>query len=76
MCYKGLHEKRRRWIAALPQETRIAIDILTLTEAKLKPRSIERDIVVCAILYLEGDLQPGHTVERWWAEQDRLDGFV
>jgi len=47
--------------------------LLERTIKQLPLRSTERDIVVCALLYLEGDLQPGGTVERWWKHQDELE---
>jgi hypothetical protein len=30
---------------------------------------IERDILTCAILYLDGDLRKGGSVDRWWLGQ-------
>ena len=48
-----------------------AIDLLGRVADSLPLRSIQRDIVTCALLYLEGDLQPGYTVEKWWNEQER-----
>lgn len=47
-----------------------AVKLLAKIADSLPLRSVQRDIVVCALLYLEGDTQPGHTVERWWAEQE------
>lgn len=49
------------------------IAALRLLEEKIQDlpiRSLERDILICAQLYLEGDTQPGHTVERWWQQQE------
>ena len=43
-----------------------AIRLLNKIANSLPIRSIGRDIVVCALLYLEGDKRPGHTVESWW----------
>lgn len=70
---RGCHERRRLRIEALPLDIKIAIRILGAKQEELKRKSVERDILVCAQLYLEGELEPGHTVEQWWLEQDRLD---
>ena len=43
------------------------VEILDQICGELPLRSIERDIVVCAELYLMGDKSPGQTVERWWS---------
>jgi hypothetical protein len=48
-----------------------AIRLLNSKLNELPIRSIERDIVVCAMLYLEGDLQPGGSVKRWWETRDK-----
>ncbi len=42
-----------------------AIEIMERAKEQLPLRTIERDILVCAILYLEGDLTPGGTVASW-----------
>lgn len=49
-----------------------SIRLLHSIEKTLPLRSLERDILVCAILYLEGDLQPGHSVAAWWTRQDDI----
>jgi hypothetical protein len=46
-----------------------AIEVLENLMDQLSVFAIERDILVCAALYLEGDKQPGGTVERWWKRQ-------
>ena len=48
-----------------------AISLLDRKADSLPLRSIQRYIVVCAMLYLDGDTKPGGTVARWWAEQER-----
>jgi hypothetical protein len=57
-----------------------AVRILDEICATLPLRSIERDIVVCAQLYLMGDLSPGNSVARWWNGQKagwwRLPGVL
>ena len=45
------------------------VPLLTGLADTLPIRSIERDIVVSASLYLQGDIQPGGIVERWWNSQ-------
>lgn len=63
------YSERRR----LERDKRTAIGLLNKTADSLPIRSIEHDILVCALLYLEGDTQPGHTVERWWKSQDERE---
>ncbi len=35
-------------------------------------RSIERDILISALLYIAGETEPGNTVARWWGGIPRL----
>ena len=47
-----------------------AIDLLSAIADQMPVRSCERDMVVCALLYLEGDRAPGGSVMAWWAEKE------
>ena len=51
----------------------LAITLLQDAIDTLPLRSLERDIVVGACLWLEGDHRPGGGVKLWWKEQDIAD---
>lgn len=61
--------KRAALYARISTPVKQAIRILERAKEQLPTRTIERDIVVCAILYLEGDLAPGGTVASWTRAQ-------
>ncbi len=50
-----------------------AIRLLNQIADALPLRSIQRDILTAAILYLDGDLRPGGTVAHWWSGVDIQD---
>lgn len=54
------------------QHSNPAIRLLARIEEQMELRSVERDILTCAMLYLEGDLQPGRSVARWWPDEIQL----
>jgi hypothetical protein len=47
-----------------------AVRLLHEKSKALPLRSLERDILTCAILYLEGDLNPGGSVALWWGHEE------
>ena len=59
------HARKRRYSQHQDPAIRLLWDILET----LPIRSLEHDIVSCAMLYLEGDLRPGGSVQRWWRQK-------
>ena len=62
-CCHAYHSGPRRY----SHHENPAIRLLNAKLQELPKRSLEADIVAGAMLYLEGDLQPGHSVERYLA---------
>lgn len=52
---------------------RLLDKLITSLEQEGGFRTLERDILVCALCYLEGEELPGYSVERWWKQQDQID---
>lgn len=69
------HDREARLRATMDPGDYAAKVILDAIADSLPTRSIERDIVVCALLYLEGDRQLGYSVERWWWGNDSIVGL-
>ena len=66
-------ERENRLKATMDPGDYAAKLILDRISDELPTISVARDIVVCALLYLEGDRQPGNTVARWWKHEDDAD---
>ena len=49
-----------------------AVELLWRIAESLPVRGAARDIVVCALLWLDGDREFGGSVERWWNSQDEV----
>ena len=67
-CCHAYHGGERRYSHHENPAIRLISSILeTFQPKRASEYSAGEDILICAMLYLEGDLLPGHSVERYFS---------